>query len=36
MQVCPPSRIHTIITDDSVDPVLVEKFNLQGLRVVTV
>ena len=36
MQVCPPSRIHTIITDDSVDPDLVEKFNLQGLRVITV
>lgn len=36
MQVCPSSQIHTIITDDGVDPVLVEKFSLQGVHVVMV
>ena len=34
--VCATSQIHTIITDDSVDPNLAELFRQQNVRVVTV
>jgi len=34
--VCATSQIHTIITDDSVDPALAELFRQQNVRVVTV
>jgi DeoR family transcriptional regulator of aga operon len=36
MLVCPPARIHTIVTDDGADPAVVEGFQQQGVRVVTV
>jgi DeoR family transcriptional regulator, aga operon transcriptional repressor len=35
-QVCEPSKIHTIITDDSVDAEMVELFRKQGIQVVIV
>jgi DeoR family transcriptional regulator of aga operon len=34
IQVCPSSQIHTIITDDSADPAVVQQFQHQGIRVV--
>jgi DeoR family transcriptional regulator of aga operon len=36
MQVCPTAQIHTIITDDSIDPGLVEEFTRQNVRVMAV
>jgi DeoR family transcriptional regulator of aga operon len=36
MQVCPTAQIHTIITDDSIDPALVEEFTRQNVRVMAV
>ncbi len=35
-QVCEPGKIHTIITDDSVDAEMVELFRAQGIQVVIV
>lgn len=36
MQVCSSAQIHTIITDDSADRTVVERFHQQGIRVVMV
>jgi DeoR family transcriptional regulator of aga operon len=35
-QVCEASRIHTIITDDSVEPELVERFRRERIQVLCV
>jgi DeoR family transcriptional regulator of aga operon len=36
VKVCATSELHTIITDDSVDPTLVEAFEEKHVRVVVV
>src|ERR1700733_6421954 len=36
MRVCSSNQIHSIITDDSADPAVVEQFERQGVRVVAV
>jgi DeoR/GlpR family transcriptional regulator of sugar metabolism len=36
VKVCATSELHTIITDDSVDPKLVEAFQKRQVRVVIV
>jgi DeoR family transcriptional regulator of aga operon len=36
MKVCSISELHTIVTDDSVDPKLVEAFQKKQVRVVIV
>jgi DeoR/GlpR family transcriptional regulator of sugar metabolism len=36
MQVCAPSQIHTILTDDSADPELITLFRQRNVVVTTV